>query len=199
MVVVEGQCVLPPVCVDTPEHDLGICVPDRVYRQQIQVMSSSTLTRTLQVVSPEAEVGALWVEPACSFVQPRGLASLTANLCLSFSFFQRHPEYVCPLPPGIAKLHPKSIAFKIPIRIKASDQILRAETAVTGKQRTHYIHLRFCFWDSPICRYNAAHRECGPLSPLPLVIPPRSQPYISAVRSNRVEAYDCPCRPCISF
>lgn len=113
-------------------HDLGICVPDRGYRQHFQVTSSSTLTRTLQVVSPEVEEGVLWVEPRCSFVQPKGVASLTAHLCLSFSFFDRHPEYVQPLPPAIAKTNLKSVAFKIPIQIRASDQILCAETAITG-------------------------------------------------------------------
>ncbi|CDI75741.1 Flagellar associated protein, related, related [Eimeria praecox] len=132
VVVVDGQCVLPPVCMDAPLHDLGICVPERGYRQHFQVTSSSTLTRTLQVVSPEAEEGVLWVEPRCSFVQPRGVASLTAHLCLSFSFFDRHPEYVQPLPDAIAKTNLKSVAFKIPIQIRASDQILCAETAITG-------------------------------------------------------------------
>ncbi|CDJ49833.1 hypothetical protein, conserved [Eimeria brunetti] len=132
VVVVDGQCVLPPVCMDAPLHDLGICVPDRGYRQHFQVTSSSTLTRTLQVVSPEVEEGILWVEPRCSFVQPKGVASLTAHLCLSFAFFDRHPEYVQPLPPSIAKTNLKSVAFKIPIQIRASDQILCAETAITG-------------------------------------------------------------------
>lgn len=118
--------------MEAPLHDLGICVPERVYRQQLQVLSSSSLTRTLQVVSPEAEAGALWVEPACSFVQPKGQTCLTVSLCLSFVFFERHPEYVQPLPPGIDKDKHKSVAFKIPIHIKANDQILCAKTAVTG-------------------------------------------------------------------
>ncbi|KAL8447906.1 hypothetical protein Emed_004201 [Eimeria media] len=130
--MVDGHCVLPPVCVDSPEHDLGVCVADRVYRQQFYVKSSSTLTRALQVVAPKAEAGTLWVEPSRSFVQPQGKTALTANFCLSFSFFERHPEYVQPLPEAVKKLHLKSIAFKIPIHIKASDQILCAETAVTG-------------------------------------------------------------------
>ncbi|CDJ27701.1 uncharacterized protein EMH_0010460 [Eimeria mitis] len=132
VVVVDGQCVLPPVCMDAPLHDIGICVPNRGYRQHFQVTSSSTLTRTLQVVSPEVEEGVLWVEPRCSFVQPKGVASLTAHLCLSFSFFDRHPEYVQPLPTDIAKTNLKAVAFKIPIQIRASDQILCAETAITG-------------------------------------------------------------------
>ncbi|KAL8271257.1 hypothetical protein Esti_004823 [Eimeria stiedai] len=132
VVMVDGQCVLPPVCVDSPEHDLGVCVADRVYRQQFHVKSSSTLTRALQVVSPKAEAGALWVEPSHSFVQPQGKTALTANFCLSFSFFERHPEYVQQLPEALKKLHLTAIAFKIPIHIRASDQILYAETAVTG-------------------------------------------------------------------
>ena len=135
VVVVDGQCVLPPVCVDSPEHDLGICVPDRIYRQQFHVKSSSNLTRSLQVISPKAEAGALWVEPARSFVQPKGLTSLTANLSLSFSFFERHPEYVQPLPPAVCAIHPNSVAFKIPIQIRASDQVLCAETSITGTLR----------------------------------------------------------------
>ncbi|CDJ64190.1 Flagellar associated protein, related, related [Eimeria necatrix] len=140
IVVVDGQCILPPVCMDAPLHDLGICVPNRVYRQHFQVTSNSSLTRTLQVVSPEAEEGVLWVEPRCSFVQPRGVASLTAHVCLSFPFFDRHPEYVQPLSPVIAKTNLKAIAFKIPIQIKASDQILCAETAITGTLTE--LHLR---------------------------------------------------------
>ncbi|KAL8453880.1 hypothetical protein Emag_001688 [Eimeria magna] len=132
VVMVDGHCVLPPVCVDSPEHDLGVCVADRIYRQQFHVKSSSTLTRALQVVAPKAEAGALWIEPSRSFVQPRGKTALTANFCLSFPFFERYPEYVQPLPEAVKKLHLKSVAFKIPIHIKASDQILCAETAVTG-------------------------------------------------------------------
>ncbi|KAL8434249.1 hypothetical protein Efla_002014 [Eimeria flavescens] len=141
MVVMDGQCVLPLVCVDSPEHDLGICVPDRVYRQQFHVKSSSTLTRVLQVVSPKAEAGTLWVEPARSFVQPQGVTSLTANLCLSFSFFERHPEYVQPLPAVVAERNLESVAFRIPVHIKASDQVLCAETAITGILTEHTIVL----------------------------------------------------------
>ncbi|XP_026192613.1 uncharacterized protein LOC113147177 [Cyclospora cayetanensis] len=132
VVVVDGQCVLPLVCTNPPLHDLGICVPDRMYRQQLKVTSNSVTPRTLKVESPEAEKGVLWVDPACSVIQPKGVTSLAVHLCFSFSFFQKHPEYVQPLPPDIAKLQPACTAFQIPIRIKVSEQTLCAETAITG-------------------------------------------------------------------
>ncbi|PFH36585.1 hypothetical protein BESB_047770 [Besnoitia besnoiti] len=132
LVLVQGRCVPPPVSVASAQYDLGVCTPENTYRQRLWLDNSQSTAIKVWVAAPSLPPDELWFEPQTSFIQAHQKLSITVGFCPSEQFFSRFPQFVQELDAATKQNHPGSLAFSIPIKIEGADQVLPAETTLTG-------------------------------------------------------------------
>lgn len=132
---VRGVCVDVPIYVESPVYEFRTIVAGHVFRENVILHNRQSLAMRIQVMQPRQIDGELSYNPALAYIQGNSKMVIQFKLSPREDFLVRYPKF---RDPNVEN------GFRIPVRIRGSDQELPVWTTLVGTLTTNDL-----FFDPP--------------------------------------------------
>jgi hypothetical protein len=147
---VRGVCVDVPIYVESSTYQFRTIVAGHVFRANVALHNRQSLAMRIQVMQPRQIEGELSYNPALAYIQGNSKMIIQFKLSPREDFLVRYPKF---RDPNVEN------GFRIPVRIRGSDQELPVWTTLVGTLTTNDLFfdppdLNFgnCFVDQTMCK-----------------------------------------------
>merc|ERR1719440_2265589 len=145
-----GVCVDVPIYVESSTYQFRTIVAGHVFRENVALHNRQSLAMRIQVMQPRQIEGELSYNPALAYIQGNSKMVIQFKLSPREDFLVRYPKF---RDPNVEN------GFRIPVRIRGSDQELPVWTTLVGTLTTNDLffdppELNFgnCFVDQTMCQ-----------------------------------------------
>merc|ERR1719265_1593434 len=130
-VLIQGKCIDVPIYVEKEEYNLKTCVYGHTFRENIVLHNRQSVAMKIQVERPKQVEGELQINPTVAYIQGQKHQAIQVKFCPRHDFLDRYPHYR-------DKQRPDELtAFRIPVKVVGSDQVLPVCTALVGTLSTN--------------------------------------------------------------